>query len=330
MGILSECLLLLLLVQAMSIFTVHGTGENTAVDNPPPPPDGDLDLSPEQEQIERDEAQEDALDEDWALEDYVEDEETILVNKRFLTCFDSKAKLIKNGKKGIIENKLGRWRCTCEDGAWDVSKCEVLEREKREFEPQEDTVLNFLEKRGRGKSGGGKCKKPKAKNGRNVKQLNDDYVEWHNYYRCLHGVGKVKYDKSLERVAKANVQMNVNQGGMQHTSNAKYGENLWAMWGGGFGLGAITGQDPVKAWYDEMTNPGYNFNTPTMFSYGTGHFTQVVWAATKKIGCWTAEHPFQGMTRVFTACEYDPPGNMNMRPKAKNVANWRKNVPAPK
>ncbi|XP_072049246.1 Golgi-associated plant pathogenesis-related protein 1-like isoform X7 [Amphiura filiformis] len=277
MGILSECLLLLLLVQAMSIFTVHGTGENTAVDNPPPPPDGDLDLSPEQEQIERDEAQEDALDEDWALEDYVEDEETIL-----------------------------------------------------EFEPQEDTVLNFLEKRGRGKSGGGKCKKPKAKNGRNVKQLNDDYVEWHNYYRCLHGVGKVKYDKSLERVAKANVQMNVNQGGMQHTSNAKYGENLWAMWGGGFGLGAITGQDPVKAWYDEMTNPGYNFNTPTMFSYGTGHFTQVVWAATKKIGCWTAEHPFQGMTRVFTACEYDPPGNMNMRPKAKNVANWRKNVPAPK
>lgn len=32
----------------------------------------------------------------------------------------------------------------------------------------------------------------------------------------------------------------------------------------------------VKAWYDEIVSPGYDFAKAT-FTPGTGHFTQVVW-----------------------------------------------------
>ena len=64
-------------------------------------------------------------------------------------------------------------------------------------------------------------------------------------------------------------------------------------------------------------------------SHFTGHFTQVVWKATKKIGCWSAEHPNKGMTRVFVACEYEPKGNMNLGQSSKNVQNWKTNVPPP-
>ena len=52
-----------------------------------------------------------------------------------------------------------------------------------------------------------------------------------------------------------------------------------------------TGTDATNLWYDEYTDPGYSFDadgggggTPTGNS-GTGHFTQVVWKTTTKIGC---------------------------------------------
>jgi hypothetical protein len=32
----------------------------------------------------------------------------------------------------------------------------------------------------------------------------------------------------------------------------------------------------TQMWYDEVTNPGYDFKNQG-FSSGTGHFTQVVW-----------------------------------------------------
>ena len=37
------------------------------------------------------------------------------------------------------------------------------------------------------------------------------------------------------------------------------------------------------SWYNELFDPGYNFDNPG-FSKGTGHFTQVVWNGSKKLG----------------------------------------------
>ena len=53
-------------------------------------------------------------------------------------------------------------------------------------------------------------------------------------------------------------------------------------------------------WYEEISNPGYNFNDPG-FSNGTGHFTQVVWKGSTKLGC--------GIAGMYVCCRYSPPGN---------------------
>ena len=65
----------------------------------------------------------------------------------------------------------------------------------------------------------------------------------------------------------------------------------------------LTTPKATDMWYGEFTDPGYNFANPG-FSHGTGHFTQVVWASTQKLGC--------GSAGGYVTCRYDPPGNMNM------------------
>ena len=48
------------------------------------------------------------------------------------------------------------------------------------------------------------------------------------------------------------------------------------------------------SWYNELFDPGYDFDNPG-FSKGTGHFTQVVWNGTKKLGMGHG----QGSTNIF-------------------------------
>lgn len=66
-------------------------------------------------------------------------------------------------------------------------------------------------------------------------------------------------------------------------------------------------------WGEERKS--YNFDNGG-FSSGTGHFTQVVWKDTKKVGCgqWSE---CSGLG-VYVVCNYDPPGNYN-NDYAKNV-----------
>merc|ERR1712113_687437 len=56
----------------------------------------------------------------------------------------------------------------------------------------------------------------------------------------------------------------------------------------------------VDMWYDEIKD--YDFGSPG-FDMKTGHFTQVVWKGTTKLGC--------GYTEGYVACRYcDTAGNI--------------------
>jgi hypothetical protein len=58
----------------------------------------------------------------------------------------------------------------------------------------------------------------------------------------------------------------------------------------------------TQMWYDEVTSPGYDFENPG-FDSGTGHFTQVVWKSSTKLGC--------GISGVYVVCRYcEEAGNM--------------------
>ncbi len=56
-------------------------------------------------------------------------------------------------------------------------------------------------------------------------------------------------------------------------------------------------------WYNEYDL--YNFGNPG-FSGATGHFTQVVWKGSKRLGMGFA----YGNGRYYAVANYDPPGNM--------------------
>jgi pathogenesis-related protein 1 len=90
-----------------------------------------------------------------------------------------------------------------------------------------------------------------------------------------------------------------------HSGNA-YGENIYA----GAGMDA-TPQQVVDSWAGEAKDYDYATNS---CSDVCGHYTQVVWRGSTKLGCGvtncTKNSPFMGFTNwQFWVCEYDPPGN---------------------
>jgi pathogenesis-related protein 1 len=90
-------------------------------------------------------------------------------------------------------------------------------------------------------------------------------------------------------------------------SGGEYGENLF--W--------IIGSEPapadvVDSWYSEIdcytygTFMGTDMCTTCPHSSGCGHYTQLVWRDTQRVGCGMAV--CSGGGEIWT-CNYDPPGN---------------------
>lgn len=93
-----------------------------------------------------------------------------------------------------------------------------------------------------------------------------------------------------------------------HSNNPSYGENIYAA--AGF---TPTAQNVVTSWASEAADYTYSTNTCAA-GKACGHYTQVVWRDSTKIGCaikaCSTGSPFQGVTNwTFAICNYDGPGN---------------------
>jgi uncharacterized protein YkwD len=123
-------------------------------------------------------------------------------------------------------------------------------------------------------------------------------LELHNQYRAAHCAPPLAWSADLAKVAQKWADTLVAQGcGFDH-SRTKFGENL-AMGTSG----ALDDRTIVELWYREVDK--YNFKRAT-FGMDTGHFTQLVWAGTSRVGC--GRSACKGMDIVV--CNYDPPGNV--------------------
>jgi len=120
-------------------------------------------------------------------------------------------------------------------------------------------------------------------------------VDMHNQYRSSHSAPALVWDDTLASYAQSHASGCV----FQHTGGP-YGENLAA--------GYSDGSAGVTAWYNEVSQ--YNFASGG-FGENTGHFTQVVWVASQKVGCAFVSCDGQnGTPGGYLMCEYDPPGNV--------------------
>jgi hypothetical protein len=93
-------------------------------------------------------------------------------------------------------------------------------------------------------------------------------------------------------------------------NNNTYGENI--EWGTS---GFISGPGAAVDWADEVRNPGFDYAanqcpTGSPSFPGCGHYTQVAWSTTTKVGCGIASCNSSGDD--FIVCRYDPPGNINV------------------
>jgi len=71
--------------------------------------------------------------------------------------------------------------------------------------------------------------------------------------------------------------------------------------------------DAVNAWYNEVTNPGFDASNinPYVFGHGYGHYTAVVWAETDRVGCGRVYYEgTDGWFYHLVICNYAVSGNL--------------------
>ncbi|RNA32892.1 Golgi-associated plant pathogenesis-related 1-like [Brachionus plicatilis] len=134
-------------------------------------------------------------------------------------------------------------------------------------------------------------------------QFNAAALEAHNSYRDLHHAPPLTLDPKVIDVASTYAdKLGYEIKSLVHSGTPGYGENLAVWYSSAETDCSAMARKFVKMWYDEISL--YNYNNPG-FTKETGHFTQVVWKSSTKLGCGISIND----GKTFGVCNYTPPGN---------------------
>ncbi|XP_022952868.1 pathogenesis-related protein 1-like [Cucurbita moschata] len=127
-----------------------------------------------------------------------------------------------------------------------------------------------------------------------------DFVNAHNAARAQVGVGPVQWDERVASFARQYANQRINDCRLVH-SGGPYGENI------AWGSPDLSGTNAVRMWVDEKQfyNPSANTCAAGRVC---GHYTQVVWRNSVRIGC--AKVRCTNNRGTFIICNYDPRGNI--------------------
>ncbi|KAL2460344.1 Pathogenesis-related protein 1 [Abeliophyllum distichum] len=126
-----------------------------------------------------------------------------------------------------------------------------------------------------------------------------DYLDAHNAARADVGVGPMTWDNSVAAYAQNYANQRIGDCNLVHSSNPPYGENIAQS------SGDLTGKDAVDMWVAEKSN--YDPNSNSCVGGECGHYTQVVWRNSVRLGCARVQCNNEGW---FVSCNYDPAGNV--------------------
>ncbi|KAI8470554.1 MAG: CAP domain-containing protein [Monoraphidium minutum] len=140
----------------------------------------------------------------------------------------------------------------------------------------------------------------------------DAILAAHNAHRKAHGADPLAWDDGLRASALRYAQ----QCTWSHSAPEQRGgagENLY--FANGYAL--TTGRRAVYAWYVEERD--YDYAAPGRPKAGRdnamiGHFTQIVWRGTKRVGCAAVQCSSMAYTAArnvqYLVCHYSPAGNV--------------------
>ncbi|WCJ42403.1 Pathogenesis-related protein 1 [Euphorbia peplus] len=130
-----------------------------------------------------------------------------------------------------------------------------------------------------------------------------EFLFAHNLVRASKWELPLMWDFQLEKYARWWAELRSQNCDIKHSfpeGEFKLGENIY--WGSG---SSWRPRDAVNAWASE--EKFYNYGTNNCVEgQMCGHYTQIVWKNTRKIGC---ARVVCEDGDVFMTCNYDPPGN---------------------
>lgn len=126
----------------------------------------------------------------------------------------------------------------------------------------------------------------------------DEILAAHNRLRAQHCAPPLEWSEALAEDAQSWADGMAARGCTLQHSDLPHGENLYMATSGVSSPAGV-----AESWYSEVR--GYHFRRGG-FSMRTGHFTQLVWASTRSLGC--GRSSCNGLD--VWVCMYDPPGNV--------------------
>ncbi|HCW07808.1 MAG TPA: SCP-like extracellular [Cytophagales bacterium] len=148
---------------------------------------------------------------------------------------------------------------------------------------------------------------PKSTGSKVSQQDAQDALNFHNKVRKDVGTPPLEWSPEIAKYAQAWADHLANDKGcqMEHRPNDGewkriYGENIF--WGSGASYNA---KDASDSWYSEIKDYKHEVLNNSNW-YAAGHYTQMVWRNTTKVGIGQATCP-NGATIIVG--NYDPPGN---------------------
>jgi len=136
--------------------------------------------------------------------------------------------------------------------------------------------------------------------------FSQELLHVHNEYRTAVGVGPLTWSDDLAAAARKWADsLSSNLDFSHDPSRQNQGENLWMGTAGAFSLTQM-----VDTWGQEKQN-FHNGTFPNVSTTGNwfdvGHYSQMVWRNTKRVGC-AGVTGSDGYYRLV--CRYSPPGNV--------------------
>jgi pathogenesis-related protein 1 len=123
-----------------------------------------------------------------------------------------------------------------------------------------------------------------------------EMLEAHNNVRSAIGLRPLRWSVELAAYSQKWAKTLVADNSTTHNGKSPYGENIIAT-----GLGS-TPSSVVAEWASESRYYTYSTNS---CNGDCGHYTQLVWRDTSRVGCGVARNK----QREVWVCSYDPAGN---------------------